>query len=795
MKNDKHIEKKLWIGLAVVIALTLTATSAFGQLDITKRNIWVTEGVKAGTHFVIDNDTVFAIQPDTTGMYAVNGKYFLCTVKTLHDYVAAHSGAPLISGNGISISNDSIILGGTITKPVFLENDNVYFEINPIDGYISGSAGDASFDFSSNMAYLNGRTVTFFAGNDEYTEVTIDSIGTTETHSAGWDTSMVRDNQYITKDFALDKIDEKLVLLDGSGTTANGKSVNIGGALTGNADIEMLIDQSFTVNGTYSEGIQGGFLEVNTSEDVGFARIGGKNDTSQATLTLRMNSATVSGDIETFEGLQAGQDYSANYGWNSYVMKQDLDIANTANQEYTRGYVTQAIDSLDLEETVSRTIYVATTGSDETGDGSVGNPYSTILKAYQSIKNTINASVEITIDVAAGTYTVDLLAIEAEFSKKHFLDQAGLYVNGKTTTISSGFTLTAHSPEAYIYDVAGATFTTNEHQDRFVYNGTTYYPIAKNSTNTINSMVGITGTPSVVENSVIFNTGEVFSYWGNFTMNSSTFQFKNINFISSAKTTIKTSGQITFLGCKFNCTIFSTDAACQKINFRETVVVTSNVAGVTISNNKSQWRNSLIRKSGTIGTSGLTLQFTENPFISNGLYINNFTNGIVTNNGVFIANIANSHIIFDACTNAISIKNGVNIQLSSCTAYVDGVTNLVTSSETLYSNYGFYLNTIVGTPTNIAASGITTNGFCNLSKNIHIEIPSVPTSGIATLVAGTVTVNTAAVQAGTVIQLSCLTPGGTQGFLSVGTITAGTSFVVNSSSATDTSTILWQIVK
>jgi hypothetical protein len=68
------------------------------------------------------------------------------------------------------------------------------------------------------------------------------------------------------------------------------------------------------------------------------------------------------------------------------------------------------------------------------------------------------------------------------------------------------------------------------------------------------------------------------------------------------------------------------------------------------------------------------------------------------------------------------------------------------------------------------------------------------TRGSAVLVGGTVTVNTAAVAAGSLIWLTALVLGGTQGMLSVGTITAATSFVINSSNALDTSTVAWMII-
>lgn len=71
----------------------------------------------------------------------------------------------------------------------------------------------------------------------------------------------------------------------------------------------------------------------------------------------------------------------------------------------------------------------------------------------------------------------------------------------------------------------------------------------------------------------------------------------------------------------------------------------------------------------------------------------------------------------------------------------------------------------------------------------------VGTRGTATLVAGTATVSTTAALTGSVIFLTCNTPGGTQGILSapVASIVNGTSFVINSSESADTSTVNWWI--
>lgn len=69
-------------------------------------------------------------------------------------------------------------------------------------------------------------------------------------------------------------------------------------------------------------------------------------------------------------------------------------------------------------------------------------------------------------------------------------------------------------------------------------------------------------------------------------------------------------------------------------------------------------------------------------------------------------------------------------------------------------------------------------------------------TGTATLVAGTVTVADARVRTGAKIFVSVDTPGGTQGFLSapVASIVDKTYFVINSSSATETSTVNYWFV-
>lgn len=78
-------------------------------------------------------------------------------------------------------------------------------------------------------------------------------------------------------------------------------------------------------------------------------------------------------------------------------------------------------------------------------------------------------------------------------------------------------------------------------------------------------------------------------------------------------------------------------------------------------------------------------------------------------------------------------------------------------------------------------------------NKINIKSGANASIGSATLVAGTVTVNTTAISANSIVFLTRTTSGGTVGTLDY-TVSAGVSFTINSSSATDTSTVGYIII-
>lgn len=82
-----------------------------------------------------------------------------------------------------------------------------------------------------------------------------------------------------------------------------------------------------------------------------------------------------------------------------------------------------------------------------------------------------------------------------------------------------------------------------------------------------------------------------------------------------------------------------------------------------------------------------------------------------------------------------------------------------------------------------------------IGKGLRIKEGTNARMGVNNLVAGTVTVSNTSVTANTRILTTRQTLGGIPGGLSIGTVTPGTSFVINSSNATDTSAILWVLIE
>lgn len=119
----------------------------------------------------------------------------------------------------------------------------------------------------------------------------------------------------------------------------------------------------------------------------------------------------------------------------------------------------------------------------------------------------------------------------------------------------------------------------------------------------------------------------------------------------------------------------------------------------------------------------------------------------------------------------------------------------------LASGYMQWSDGVASTDTNLyrkAADQLATDDdfFINVAgKGLNIKEGTNAKMGTAVLVAGTVTVTNTAVTANSRIFVTSQVDGGTPGFLRIQQITAGASFVIKSSSTTDTSTVAWIIIE
>lgn len=130
-----------------------------------------------------------------------------------------------------------------------------------------------------------------------------------------------------------------------------------------------------------------------------------------------------------------------------------------------------------------------------------------------------------------------------------------------------------------------------------------------------------------------------------------------------------------------------------------------------------------------------------------------------------------------------TVTNGGATTTNTASLYIQGAGSGGTN------NYAFLINS-----GNTLMNGNLTLGTAG--NKINITTGSNASIGTATLSGGTVTVSTTAVTASSIIFLTDATTGALTniGTPTVGTITAGTSFVINSSNVLDTSNINWHII-
>lgn len=186
--------------------------------------------------------------------------------------------------------------------------------------------------------------------------------------------------------------------------------------------------------------------------------------------------------------------------------------------------------------------------------------------------------------------------------------------------------------------------------------------------------------------------------------------------------------------------------------------------------------------------------------------------GSLANGSDFASSIWTSTSLSTDRTGA-SLSN-VNINIPSTTALFTASDYSILKLNGAYNTLTTPLTTMYGISISPSAAGnalnnvaISTNAnagrlefggdviLTQVGSGLKIKTGSNATMGTATLVGGTVTVNTNKVTANSNIQLTSQSDGGTPGFVRVSGRTASTSFTITSSSGTDTSVIGWIILE
>lgn len=137
------------------------------------------------------------------------------------------------------------------------------------------------------------------------------------------------------------------------------------------------------------------------------------------------------------------------------------------------------------------------------------------------------------------------------------------------------------------------------------------------------------------------------------------------------------------------------------------------------------------------------------------------------------------------------------LTIAVATNSVPGV--LSAADHTTYAGYAatIALKAPLASPTFTGDVNSSTGNILasTLGKGLQIKTGTNSKTGIAVLVGGTKTVANTSITANSLIYLTSQVDGGTPGYLRVSAKTVGTSFVITSLSALDTSTVAWHIIE
>lgn len=358
-------------------------------------------------------------------------------------------------------------------------------------------------------------------------------------------------------------------------------------------------------------------------------------------------------------------------------------IQDNEDGDVVRGKLNTLIDEHNLQtgvESSNITLYVETTGDDVTGDGSVGLPFATILRALQELNTHVN--IIVTIQIGAGAFDYDWDCAN-EFARLKLVLNSRIYINGVTpTVVESGLTLTAQTNKEWTYDVIGATFTADEHDEHWLFDGNKYTPIIENGVDTIGSFLGCDGVGKSIYSlgTTVNFTDETFGFGADVTGGQVRMRYIILDFGTDAMKTTYASVYTILKEC-----MVKADQMDVGYNYPEVNTLLNNVyliAATTGAAFKSYFFNQIIHGLAIRCVNGAILGFNFVQGITHidQLIVKNTDFAISVQNGclVFGNNVdAYSHITVIDSQYAYSVQNNAQIHQVDHLLYIDNVDYVV----------------------------------------------------------------------------------------------------------------------
>jgi hypothetical protein len=260
---------------------------------------------------------------------------------------------------------------------------------------------------------------------------------------------------------------------------------------------------------------------------------------------------------------------------------------------------------------LSVTTYIATTGNDETGDGTEANPYLTTEKAVKSLKDTVNTS-RLVLKYAEGEYSIEDIIPYVKWLRDR--SQCAIYLIGTAEVVDTiNLTHPGGASQSYFRFSTDSTFTDSVKGEYFVSRmyqplfGSYYaYPLADIDGSDVllpGDQYVIGGQKPIVKMVTEFTVSANSTYLGLINM-----QFHNIYFNGgSYSLTFNNSESLVIRSCKFQSGGFRTFGISGDNNTLTACLFISSTAGedaLGANGNTELWNSIIWNSSGSNGYYG-----------------------------------------------------------------------------------------------------------------------------------------------------------------------------------------------